>query len=520
MGIASTPIPICPPEHAQYQIGAAPAYYKLPIIERFCRRGRLYCGAADDILHSYFEGAYKNGTNPVIQLEADQGLGFGAALQGKAQHLLLGLATGRPAHVWMRARVFNRGGNLLAPHAVASPYIDNLPQSVGYESRRSCERALASAVSGAVLPSVRYQCVAYTRSSSDSNDGNSDDGNNDDGNSGDDGNDGNGRNGSAWLPLLDQTWVRGVSWAKQQSSWWDWRRSRVTRAIQISALFPNGTTLAIDKLGALRYMIGKLVLAHGARGAGSARAGQPGWSVRGLEQLTHSPHDLAGPGCLVRHLVARAAPPVLRAVADSLGEAATSGGGDSSSDGGAQLQPLVVGLHIRRGDRAIHGECRACVNPDEQDVHGSDRIPLGAVQLRLLRVNETLARLRAAACRPIKVFLASDTAFAARLARRTLAGSGASVVDIHGLAVVSSNTHVTRSSAKYQRDSIKVAGDFLALAISDVIISVGDSAFSSNAAAMGFGIALLEDDLDAPLQTENLARLRATFAGPAPATCA
>ena len=77
---------------------------------------------------------------------------------------------------------------------------------------------------------------------------------------------------------------------------------------------------------------------------------------------------------------------------------------------------------------------------------------------------------------------------------------------------MSSNTHVTRRSAKYQRESVKVAADFLALALSDVVISVGDSAFSSNAAAMGFGLALIgNNDLgrlsDPPRMRADLARL-------------
>ena len=99
--------------------------------------------------------------------------------------------------------------------------------------------------------------------------------------------------------------------------------------------------------------------------------------------------------------------------------------------------------------------------------------------------------------------------------RRALAGPASRVVEIQGLAVVSSNTHVTRRSTKFQRDSVKVAADYLALALSDVVISVGDSAFSSNAAAMGFGLVLMGNQAAGQLlelpHANDLARLRASF---------
>lgn len=520
-------LPICPPTSAPS--GAViPAHYKLPVLARFCRRGRLACAAADDVIQQYFQGSYRNGAHPVLQLEADQGLGFGAALQAKTQHLLLGLATGRPAHIWMRARVFNRGGSLLAPPASASPYIDDLPQSVGYASRAACEQGLAVAINGGVLlPSVHYDCVSYPRNSSGI------------GNGGHDGGGSDGGENMVWLPLLDQAWVRGRSWALRQGSWWDARHSAVLRPVDIGSLFPNRTALAIDKKAALRFMIGRLVLARveaskgSGKGAGkgaAAAAGPPAWSPLALEQLARSTHHLAGPGCLVRHLITRAAPPVLQAVANVLAEPAVAepvaaAERVAAAEGGRRLQPLVVGVHIRRGDRAMHGECTSCVNPNEQDIHGSDRIGLDAVRQRLGRLNRTLVRLGAAICRPVTVFLASDTALGARLARRALTGSGARVIHTQGLAVVSSNTHVTRRSTKYQRDSVKVAADFLALAVSDVVVSVGDSAFSSNAAAMGFGLALMgnqrpEQLIELP-RANDLARLRASFEdAPSAAQCA
>ena len=60
------------------------------------------------------------------------------------------------------------------------------------------------------------------------------------------------------------------------------------------------------------------------------------------------------------------------------------------------------------------------------------------------------------------------------------------MLQVPGRAVVSAKTHVVAASKS--ADAVKVAADFVALALCDVVFSLGTSALSENAAAMGFAV--------------------------------
>ena len=103
-------------------------------------------------------------------------------------------------------------------------------------------------------------------------------------------------------------------------------------------------------------------------------------------------------------------------------------------------------------------------------------------------------------------FVASDTTRGLRMAKRALSSPGghSRVLSTKlGRVVVSARTHVVRSDRS--QDAIKIAADFLLLALADAVFMLGSSAFSSNAAAMGFG--LFRQNAQ-PLQAEELAALR------------
>ena len=84
-----------------------------------------------------------------------------------------------------------------------------------------------------------------------------------------------------------------------------------------------------------------------------------------------------GPACLLRHLLAsRVAPPVLDAVRRALLETPEEVQAADASDGGGDDddEPLLLAVHIRRGDSAMGRECAGCVPSWEPDVHKPDRV--------------------------------------------------------------------------------------------------------------------------------------------------
>ena len=154
------------------------------------------------------------------------------------------------------------------------------------------------------------------------------------------------------------------------------------------------------------------------------------------------------------------------------------------------------------------GECRQCVNEDDPDVQPGekDRIELAHFLDGLGRVNATVHRLRAALRREVFVYVASDTALGLHEARKAL---GARAVLTHAGQAV----HTTRTVASATPDAVKVAVDFFALAISDVLLSLGASSFSGNAGALHGGIEQAGERSGVhELSEAELARLSASFA--------
>ena len=176
---------------------------------------------------------------------------------------------------------------------------------------------------------------------------------------------------------------------------------------------------------------------------------------------------------------------------------------------GVSLAPhlsYAAAVHVRRGDRAIFVECPGCVNRDDPDTHApvsEDRIQLTVLDQVLLDVNRSIARLRHALGREVLVFAASDTEEG--LARIHNVLGEERVLTVRGRAV-----HSTRTETPTSPEAIKVAADFLALAMSDVLFGIGGSSFSGNAAAMHAGVRRVPYGLG-PLNDEEIKLLRESF---------
>ena len=83
----------------------------------------------------------------------------------------------------------------------------------------------------------------------------------------------------------------------------------------------------------------------------------------------------------------------------------------------------------------------------------------------------------------------------------------ANVLSMHGQAV-----HTTRTLAHVTPDAVKVAVDFLCLAVSDVLFSLGGSSFSGAAGALQLGVARVgERQSQADLEEHEIQELLASF---------
>ena len=88
-------------------------------------------------------------------------------------------------------------------------------------------------------------------------------------------------------------------------------------------------------------------------------------------------------------------------------------------------------------------------------------------------------RIRAATGLRVFVYVASDTTDGLAAATEVIGSS-------HVLSTTGSAVHSTRQAAQGESAAaIKVAVDFLALAVADVVFGLGDSSFLGNAAAAG-----------------------------------
>lgn len=243
---------------------------------------------------------------------------------------------------------------------------------------------------------------------------------------------------------------------------WDRMAHSAPAGAALADLFPPQTAVAFNSPSVLNAFAADVVL--GTRGPTSLSRAE-------LQAVSRGAGEFSGPDCLTRTLIRRAAALVLVALVAALAPAA------SGPDGS-----LVVGLHLRRGDKAILAECRRCVNEDDPDVKPSstDRVSASEFDAQLLYVNRTLAQLATRfPRRGLSVFVSSDTEDGMRRATRVLGyPSGPTVLSVRGRAIHSTRTH----SSSHE---LKIAADFLGLAVGDVVLSVGQSSFSGGAAALG-----------------------------------
>lgn len=165
----------------------------------------------------------------------------------------------------------------------------------------------------------------------------------------------------------------------------------------------------------------------------------------------------------------------------------------------------IYAVHVRRGDSAMHRECPRCVAPTEPDIKEADRVSLGDVERKLRELNRSLAEGDG-------VFLASDTRGGLHAARRQLSsvpiswqrhgrletkrsegaaggggriGGGRAEVADAGAAeegreerwiVAAAAIHSTQFTGVTA--ATKLLADFIAMAIADEVIRLGESSLS------------------------------------------
>ena len=279
---------------------------------------------------------------------------------------------------------------------------------------------------------------------------------------------------------------------KKKKIWDRWAHKRIREELDPGELFPNQTAVVFGSPSITLAFIQDMLLKRKPTESGFERR---------LLLASRGSGEERGPNCLVRHMLRRAAVPVLRTLLATLGPTAVTsplsdscvsgrdGGGRLPSNspaapcGRASAGAILVGLHVRRGDRAMYAECPTCVNQDDPDVkvpESNDRVQTNELDGELAHVNRSVTRLRRALGRDVLVFAASDTAFGLSRVKRFF---GDAVLTVSGQAV-----HSTRTRGLLGSDAVKVAADFLGLAVSDVLFSIGSSSFSGNAAAMQYGV--------------------------------
>ena len=131
-----------------------------------------------------------------------------------------------------------------------------------------------------------------------------------------------------------------------------WNRWKHTLLTPLSAslyeLFPNSSAIAFASPSVTLAFMSDFVLP-------TSKGDAP--TIRAAERMG----EYSGSICLVRHMMRRAAVPVMRAVLSALAPTAVTDGAHGEGVGGA----LLVGVHVRRGDRAIFVECKTCVNNED-----------------------------------------------------------------------------------------------------------------------------------------------------------
>ena len=441
------------------------------LLRRFCERGQQRCVSTQAALRSYLPSVMRpDGGLAIILREGSGGSGFGTALQEKANVLLVGLVTGRPVFIapdrdgersselsnedgGRTRHAFNAGGALLGPALDGSPslLVSSLPAHArGFRSFEECKGAMQR---NARLK-LPYECAEA----------------------------GEGK----WEVQLNDGDAPKI--VQKASGWWARFEHRV-KPSPLRHFFPHATPFTFRSPSVVGAMLPDFLRADPQ--PPSLTSSPPGGPALALSELAHLSGEFSGPGCLVRYLIGSAAPSVLRALGTTLLPCQQPG----------KVSCALVGLHVRRGDSAMARECKTCVDQGDPDVRGSDRIETARVAASIGLVNRSLAGWSAAFNRRVFVFMASDTKWAVEKAREVIGESNV-------LVVPGQPIHSTQVSAKERkRASIKIAADFLGLALSDVVLAIGQSAFSGNAAAMSLSPSRAGDSSLVPeLGSELLSR--------------
>ena len=421
--------------------------------------------------------------------------------------LLLGVATGRVVLYYTSMDTFNPGSSILSPDGAIRPARHGLPATEGYRTREECRQTLEQVpLNQRLLPYTCSPITALPESSAGAL----------------------ARQGRSalskrcdsdfrialqprtsprhrlphshtprWLPRLEDGLADEYIKELAKRGVWDRDGHKLLPpARQLSELFPSRAALLFNSPSVTAAFVNDFV---------APRTGPSSSVTDDVRLLAQGATEYSGPSCLLRRLVGRTTPTVLNTVRAVLAPLAQRrpAGKETGGGGGA----LLVGLHVRRGDKAMMGECRECINLDDPDVQPGekDRIELQQFVDGLHSINASVSTLRRRLQRDAYVFVASDTNTGLHLSRRVLGAS--SVLSMHGQAV-----HTTRTLAHATPDAVKVAVDLLCLAVSDVLFSLGGSSFSGAAGALQLGVSRVgEQHSQAGLEEHEIQQVLSSF---------
>ena len=180
------------------------------------------------------------------------------------------------------------------------------------------------------------------------------------------------------------------------------------------------------------------------------------------QTLTTGYSQSSGPACGLSHAFARVSARVLR-------EASSIVVGDGDGGRPAARGGRLVAVHIRLGDSAMARECERCVVMEDPDVRGPDRVPLRFVHERLEQLAKTLQA-------DDRVFVASDTDAGNQLA--------VAVFGLRRLVVHQPKSPMHSVKMTSVEEAARLLVDFFVMAMADVLVCLGSSSVSFNAASL------------------------------------
>ena len=178
------------------------------------------------------------------------------------------------------------------------------------------------------------------------------------------------------------------------------------------------------------------------------------------QTLTMGYSQSSGPACGLSHAFARVSARVLRRRRASSSATATAAGRLRAAGGSSQ--------YIRLGDSAMARECERCVVMEDPDVR-ADRVPLRFVHERLEQLAKTLQA-------DDRVFVASDTDAGNQLA--------VAVFGLRRLVVHQPKSPMHSVKMTSVEEAARLLVDFFVMAMADVLVCLGSSSVSFNAASL------------------------------------